>query len=43
VIGFAVADHAASRRVLEKIGMRFTGLRDLNGIPNAFYRHDRPD
>ena len=43
VLGFAVADHVASRRVLEKIGMRFTGLRDLNGIPNAFYRHDRPD
>jgi ribosomal-protein-alanine N-acetyltransferase len=42
VIGFAVADHKASRRVLEKIGMRFTGLQDLNGIPNAFYRHERP-
>jgi [ribosomal protein S5]-alanine N-acetyltransferase len=42
VIGFAVADHKASRRVLEKIGMTFTGVRDLNDIPNAFYRHDRP-
>jgi ribosomal-protein-alanine N-acetyltransferase len=42
VIGFAVADHAASRRVLEKIGMRFTDIRDLSGVPNAFYRHDRP-
>ena len=42
VIGFAVADHWASRRVLEKIGMMFTHVRDLNGIPNAFYRNDRP-
>lgn len=42
VIGFAVADHMASRRVLEKIGMTLTGVRHLNGIPNAFYRHDRP-
>ena len=42
VIGFAVSEHGASRRVLEKIGMAFTGIRDLNGIPNAFYRHDRP-
>jgi len=42
VIGFAVADHKASRRVLEKTGMTFTGLRELDGVPNAFYRHDRP-
>ena len=42
VIGFAVAEHAASRRVLEKAGMAFTGIRDVDGILNAFYRHDRP-
>ena len=42
VIGFAVAEHAASRRVLEKAGMSFTGVRDVDGIPNAFYRHERP-
>ncbi len=42
VIGFAVAEHAASRRVLEKAGMTFAGIRDVDGIPNAFYRHDRP-
>ncbi|KFG70335.1 GNAT family N-acetyltransferase [Microvirga sp. BSC39] len=42
VIGFAVAEHAASRRVLEKAGMSLTGIRDVDGIPNAFYRHDRP-
>jgi RimJ/RimL family protein N-acetyltransferase len=41
VIGFAVAEHKASRRVLEKAGMRFTGLHDLHGVSNAFYRHDR--
>ncbi len=41
VIGFAVAENMASRRVLEKAGMMFTGLRDLHGVPNAFYRHDR--
>ena len=42
VIGFAVAEHAASRRVLEKAGMAFAGIRDVDGISNAFYRHDRP-
>ncbi|HZH53861.1 MAG TPA: GNAT family N-acetyltransferase [Microvirga sp.] len=42
VIGFAVAGNRASRRVLEKVGMSFTGLREVEGIPNAFYRHDRP-
>jgi [ribosomal protein S5]-alanine N-acetyltransferase len=42
VIGFAVAEHAASRRVLEKARMLFTGIRDVDGIPNAFYRHRRP-
>lgn len=42
VIGFAVADHTASRRVLEKIGMRLTDVRNLNGVPNAFYSHERP-
>lgn len=42
VIGFAVADHSASRRVLEKVGMSFTGIMDVDGIPNAFYRHTRP-
>ncbi|MBJ6127224.1 GNAT family N-acetyltransferase [Microvirga splendida] len=42
VIGFAVAEHAASRRVLEKVGMTFTGIRDVDAIPNAFYRHTRP-
>ncbi len=42
VIGFAVAENMGSRRVLEKAGMTFAGLRDLHGVPNAFYRHDRP-
>jgi [ribosomal protein S5]-alanine N-acetyltransferase len=42
VIGFAVADHKASCRVLEKAGMILTQVRDLNGIPNAFYRHNLP-
>jgi len=42
VIGFAVAENLASRRVLEKAGMVLTGVQALNGIPNAFYRHDRP-
>jgi ribosomal-protein-alanine N-acetyltransferase len=42
VIGFAVAGHEASRRVLEKVGMAFTGIQDVDGIPNAFYRHNRP-
>ena len=42
VIGFAVAEHEASRRVLEKAGMVFTGIRNVDGIPNAFYRHDHP-
>ncbi len=42
VIGFAAAGHGASRRVLEKVGMAFTGMWDVNGIASAFYRHDRP-
>jgi len=42
VISFAVAENRASRKVLEKAGMSFTGIRDVDGIPNAFYRHDRP-
>jgi RimJ/RimL family protein N-acetyltransferase len=42
VIGFAVAENRASRRVLEKAGMSFTAVREVDGIPNAFYRHDRP-
>ena len=42
VIGFAVAENMASRRVLEKAGMAFTDLRDLHGIAHAFYRHYRP-
>ena len=43
VIGFATAGHEASRKVLEKTGMLFTGVRELNGVPYAFYRHDRPE
>ncbi len=42
VIGFAVAESTASRRVLEKAGMAFTGPANLRGIANAFYRRDRP-
>ncbi|WP_262030667.1 GNAT family N-acetyltransferase [Microvirga sp. Mcv34] len=42
VIGFAVAEHRASRKVLEKVGMVFTGIHDVDGIANAFYRHNRP-
>jgi RimJ/RimL family protein N-acetyltransferase len=42
VIGFAIAEHKASRRVLEKVGMVFTGIQDVDGNPNAFYRHNRP-
>lgn len=41
VIGFAVAENTASRRVLEKVGMSCTGLRDVNGVANAFYEHHR--
>ena len=42
LIGFAAAGHEASRKVLEKTGMSFTGVQALNGVPYAFYRHDRP-
>jgi ribosomal-protein-alanine N-acetyltransferase len=42
VIGFAIAEHKASRRVLEKVGMVFTGIQDVDGNPSAFYRHNRP-
>ena len=42
VIGFAFVEHTASRRVLEKAGMSFTGVQNLDGTPHAFYRHNRP-
>ena len=42
VIGFAVVENAASRRVLEKIGMSFRELRNVDGVPHAFYEHRPP-
>jgi ribosomal-protein-alanine N-acetyltransferase len=42
VIGFAVVENAASRRVLEKAGMSFRELRDVDGVPHAFYEHRPP-
>jgi hypothetical protein len=29
------------RRIPKRAGMVFTGLQALNGVPNAFHRHDR--
>jgi hypothetical protein len=42
VIGFAQEVNAASRRVLEKVGMTYVETRLVSGIPTAFYRFERP-
>ena len=41
-IGFAHRDNAASRRVLEKIGMVATHEGIVGNLPHQFYRKDRP-
>jgi ribosomal-protein-alanine N-acetyltransferase len=41
-IGFAHRDNAASRRILEKIGMLPTHKAMIEGMPHQFYRKDRP-
>ena len=41
VIGFAQEINAASRRVLEKVGMTYVNTRLVSGIPTAFYRFER--
>ena len=40
-IALAYADNRASIRVLEKIGMRPTGERTVDGVKCTFYRADR--
>ncbi|MFM5924536.1 MAG: GNAT family N-acetyltransferase [Novosphingobium sp.] len=37
LVGFALTDNAASRRILEKLGMEFVDLRQIGGIENAYY------
>jgi len=41
-VGFAHVDNAASRRILEKIGMRPTHEGMIADMPHQFYRKDRP-
>jgi len=41
VIGFAQEVNAASRRVLEKVGMTYIDTRLVKSIPTAFYRFER--
>lgn len=43
VIAFAQLGNLASRRVLEKIGMKADGTRSMDGMAHAFYRLDRSD
>jgi RimJ/RimL family protein N-acetyltransferase len=38
IVGFARTEHAASRRVMLKIGMSYTGDREHDGRPLSFYR-----
>lgn len=38
LVGFALVNNTASRRVLERIGMTFEGERLIRDMPNAFYR-----
>jgi ribosomal-protein-alanine N-acetyltransferase len=42
LIGFATVGNAASRRVLEKVGMMFLDERELHGELCAYYRLERP-
>ena len=37
IVGFAWPEHAASRRVMNKIGMSYTGDREHNGRVLSFY------
>jgi len=37
IVGFALPAHAASRRVMVKIGMSYTGDRDHDGHSVSFY------
>jgi len=43
VIAFAQLGNLASRRVLEKIGMKADGVRPVDGMAHTFYRLDRSD
>jgi [ribosomal protein S5]-alanine N-acetyltransferase len=43
IIAFAAVENIASRNVLEKIGMRFTGIRSVNTVPHAFYKLARAE
>ena len=41
IIGFAQERNAASRRVLEKVGMTYVDVQLVSSIPTAFYRFER--
>lgn len=43
LVGFALPDNLGSRRVLEKIGMKFSDFREIAGASFAYYtiRHDQ--
>ncbi|WP_300784725.1 GNAT family N-acetyltransferase [Enhydrobacter sp.] len=43
VIAFVQPGNLASRRVLEKIGMKADGTRPVDGMAHAFYRSDQSD
>ena len=38
ILGFARPEHAASRRVMQKLGLSYTGDREHAGLPYSFYR-----
>mgnify|MGYP002085118139 CR=1 FL=1 len=37
LVGFALSNNSASRRILEKIGMKFVDYRTIAGVDNAYY------
>lgn len=41
LIGFALTDNVSSRRILERCGMQYDGIKAVNSVPNVFYALER--
>jgi len=37
LVGFALIDNHASQHILRKLGMSFVDVRDIGGVPNAYF------
>lgn len=42
IVSFSLPDNAPSRRVMEKLGMRFVRAFERRGLPHVLYAIDRP-